>query len=196
MPKPSRSPCLRLSERWHQSRRSTLRSSKAAGIYYLTDALTPTLTLRKLPFEFISSIIPTVVSTVTEAELAAIFLNGQAGVPSCNTLADLHYPHPATPILIDNTTAADITSNTVRLKRYKAIDMHYHCIRERAQRGEYTIRWEPGCNNLAELLRLPASFGCNPPCCVGPLAFFRFKRPCVLVLVCCTSSFCFCLPGS
>ena len=79
--------------------------------------------------EAISTIIPTVVSAASEAETAALFVNGQAGVPTRLTLTDLGYPQSGTPIISDNTTAIGFANNSVRLKRSKAIDMRYHWIK-------------------------------------------------------------------
>ena len=50
-------------------------------------------------------------------------------------------------MVTDNTTANDIANNKVRLKRSKAIDMRYHWIRDRVQRGDYSVLWGPGKDN-------------------------------------------------
>ena len=124
--------------------------SRAGGLHYLSSKGDPTATLPNGAVEAISAIIPTVVSAASEAETAALFLNGKAGVPSRLTLADLGYPQSATPIISDNTTAIGFANNSVRLKRSKAIDMRYHWIRDRVERGEYSVAWGPGADNFAD----------------------------------------------
>ena len=55
--------------------------------------------------EAISTIMPTVVSSAAEAELAGLFLNGQCALSTRTTLASLGYPQSSTPLITDNTTA-------------------------------------------------------------------------------------------
>ena len=121
--------------------------SRAGGIHFLSTNGDPLQAPRNGAIDVISSIIPTVVSAASEAEIAALFINGQAAVAARNTLADLGYPQEATPMITDNTTANGIANNTVRLKRSKAIDMRYHWVRDRVQRGEYSVSWGPGVSN-------------------------------------------------
>ena len=124
--------------------------SRAGGLHYLTNRGDPTTAKINGAVDVISTIIPTVVSAASEAETAGLFINGQAGVPTRLTLADLGYPQDATPIISDNTTAIGFANNSVRLKRSKAIDMRYHWIRDRVARGEYTVAWGPGADNFAD----------------------------------------------
>ena len=55
-------------------------------------------------------------------------------------------------MITDNTTANGVANNTVRLKRSKAIDMSYHWIRDRVQRGDYNVLWGPGKDNDGDFL--------------------------------------------
>ena len=121
--------------------------SRAGGIHSLSSNGDPPQAPRNGAIDVVSSIIPTVVSAASEAEIAGLFINGQAAVAARNTLADLGYPQTATPMITDNTTANGIANNTVRLKRSKAIDMRYHWVRDRVQRGEYAVSWGPGTAN-------------------------------------------------
>ena len=100
--------------------------------------------------EAISSILPMVVSSASEAEVGAIFLNAQAAVSTSGTLLDLGYPQAATPIITDNTTAAGFANNSIRLKRSKAMDMRINWIQDRTRNGEYAVSWAPGLDNLAD----------------------------------------------
>jgi len=124
--------------------------SRAGGHHYLTRNGDPTATPPNGPIDSISTIIPTVVSAVSEAEYAALFLNGQAAVSTRQTLEDLGYPQSATPIITDNTTAYGIANRTLKLKRSKAIYMRYNWIRDRVTNGAYIVHWGPGDFNLAD----------------------------------------------
>ena len=124
--------------------------SRAGGLHYLADNGDPASAPVNGAIDIISTIIPTVVSAASEAELAGLFINGQAAVSTRNTLSDLGYPQSATPMLTDNTTALGIANKTVRLKRSKAIDMRYHWVKDRVELGEYVVAWGPGCDNLGD----------------------------------------------
>ena len=113
--------------------------SRAGGHHYLTNNGDPTTAPVNGAIESISTIVPTVVSASTEAEVAGLFLNGQAAVSTRQTLEDLGYPQLATPIITDNTTAYGIANRTVRLKWSKAIDMRYNWLRDRVTNGDYTV---------------------------------------------------------
>ena len=104
---------------------------RAGGPDYLSSVSNPTAATVNGAIEAVSTIIPTVVSAASEAELAGLFLNGQAAVSTRHTLADLGRPQNPTPLITDNSTALGITNRTVRLMRSKAIDMRYHWIRDR-----------------------------------------------------------------
>ena len=98
----------------------------------------------------ISVIIPAVVSSAAEAELAAMYLNAQASVATRNTLADLGYPQFRTPLLSDNTTATGVANKTVHQKRSKAMDMRWYWLQDRVQLDEFLPIWGPGVDNTAD----------------------------------------------
>ena len=124
--------------------------SRAGGLHYLSSHGDPEKTAPNGAVEAISTIIPTVVSAASEAEIAGLFINGQAATSTRLTLLDMGYPQAASPIITDNTTALGFANNNVRLKRSKAIDMRYHWIKDRVERGEYTVLWGPGADNYAD----------------------------------------------
>jgi hypothetical protein len=55
-----------------------------------------------------------VLSSASEAELAALFYNGKEGAPLCITLAELGHKPPPTPIVTSNSTASSIANKSVR----------------------------------------------------------------------------------
>jgi len=97
-----------------------------------------------------STIIPTIMSSVGETEYVACFLTGQHGAGFRQVLADLGYPQPATYILTDNECAEGIANNTIKPKRTKSIEMQYHWIRDRVARKQFIVAWRPGAHNLAD----------------------------------------------
>ena len=98
----------------------------------------------------ISVIIPAVVSSAAEAELAALYLNAQTDVATRNTIADLGYPQVKTPLLSDNTTATGVANKTVHQKRSKAMDMRWYWLQDRVQLHEFLPIWGPGADNTAD----------------------------------------------
>jgi hypothetical protein len=124
--------------------------SRAGGLHYLTSAGDAPTAPTNGAIEAVSTIIPTVVSSAAEAELAGLFLNAQTAMSTRTTLASLGYPQLATPLITDNTTAAGIANQTVRLKRSKAMDMRYDWITNRVSLGDFSVTWGPGENNLAD----------------------------------------------
>ena len=64
-----------------------------------------------------------VISSVFEAEYAALLMNARHSIKLRNILEDLAYPQPPTIILFDNKCAVGIATDTAQAKRSKAIDM-------------------------------------------------------------------------
>ena len=100
--------------------------------------------------DYISSVIPTVCSSVAEAEYAALFLIGREATNARHILEDLGYPQNPTDIKCDNTCAMGIANGSVKQRRSKAIDMRYHWIRDQVKLGNYSVTWAEGASNLAD----------------------------------------------
>ncbi len=79
--------------------------SRAGGLHYLSSHGDPEKAAPNGAVEAISTIIPTIVLAVSEAEIAGLFINGQAATSTRLTLLDMGYPPAASPIITDNTTA-------------------------------------------------------------------------------------------
>jgi hypothetical protein len=121
--------------------------SRAGGLHYLSSSGTAAI---NGAVDCLSCIIPSVVASAFEAEYAALFLNGQTAAGLRNTLADLGYSQPSTPIVADNLCAVNVVSRKVKQKRSKAIDMRFHWIRDRVDQGQFNVSWKPGYTNLAD----------------------------------------------
>jgi hypothetical protein len=127
--------------------------SRAAGIHYLGPK--PDLKNLQTPprngtVAVLSKILRNVVSSASEAELAALFLNGQEAVPIRNTLEELGHIQGPTPIVTDNITAHGIANDSIKQKRSKAMDMRFFWIRNRVSQGQFVIYWRPGKTNLGD----------------------------------------------
>jgi hypothetical protein len=65
-------------------------------------------------------------SSATEAELGALFINAKTAVSIQRTLEELGHPQPCTPIQTDNSTAHALLTNKILPKALKAMDMRFH----------------------------------------------------------------------
>lgn len=121
--------------------------SRAGGILYFSLLANGSI---NGAIDYISCIIPTVCSSVAEAEYAALFLVGKEVASARHILHDLGYPQGATEMLCDNECAVGIANHTVKQRRSKAIDMRYHWIRDQVDQQKMKITWKPGKSNLAD----------------------------------------------
>ncbi len=74
----------------------------------------------------ILQIIKAVMSSATEAELAALFINAKTAVSMRQMLKELGHPQTRTPMQTDNSTAHALLTNIILSKALKAMDMQFH----------------------------------------------------------------------
>jgi hypothetical protein len=133
--------------------------SCAAGYFYLsqtpnhpskppapTDAAPPingALTL-------LCNIMREVVSSASEAELAALYYNAHEGIALRNALEEMGHSQLATAIVTDNSTALGIVNDTVRQRRSKASDMRFYWIRDGSRQNQFLVYWKKGELNRAD----------------------------------------------
>eukprot|EP00956_Cyclotella_meneghiniana_P024798 scaffold50421_cov81-Cyclotella_meneghiniana.AAC.3 len=98
----------------------------------------------------IAHIIKNVMSSATEAELAALFIMAREAVYIRSVLEELGHKQPPTPIQTDNSMAEAVVNGKVQPKRTKAMDMRFHWLRDRENRNQFKIFWRPGKTNLAD----------------------------------------------
>ena len=84
-----------------------------------------------------------VVASAAEAEYAAIFMNDQVVEVHRTVLW-------VSSIFSDNTMAFGISHKTVKLKRAKAMDMHFHLGQGRVAQKHFIISFWDCANNLAD----------------------------------------------
>ena len=89
-------------------------------------------------------------SSAAEAEIGALFYTAQDGVILRNTLIEMGWPQPKTPVQTDNSTAAGVVNKTIQPKRTKSMDMRFHWLRCRGAQGQFRFYWSPGTSNLGD----------------------------------------------
>jgi hypothetical protein len=78
----------------------------------------------------IAQIIKLVMALAAESELAALFITAREMIPHRQTLTDMGWPQPKSPIQTDNSTAAGVTNKTIVPRRSNMMDMQFwwlHC---------------------------------------------------------------------
>ena len=125
--------------------------SRAGGYFFLsTDTPTSHLHPLNAPMHVECKIMKNVLSSATEAEIGAIFLNCQQAEIIRTTLEELGHPQNTTTIVTDNATANNIINGNAKQKRIKAMDMRYNWILDRQVQRHFQVIWRPGKDNLAD----------------------------------------------
>ena len=98
----------------------------------------------------IAQIIKNVMSSATEAELAALYIVAKDCIYIRLILEEMGHPQPPTPIQTDNKTAEGVINNKIQPKRTKAMDMRFHWLRDRETLRQLRFYWRAGTLNLAD----------------------------------------------
>ena len=88
-------------------------------------------------------------SSATEAEISALYIMSREAVYMRIVLDELGYKQPPTPLQIDNSMADGEVNVKIQPKLTKAMDMRFHCIRDREYQEQFCIYWRPGKLNYA-----------------------------------------------
>jgi len=122
--------------------------SRAGGFIFMSeDEAVPRL---NGPVLALATIIKFVMSSAAEAELAALFITSKELVHLRQTLEEMGWPQPRTPVQTDNSTAAGVVNNTIVPKRTKSMDMRLHWLRCREAQGQFRFYWAKGTDNEAD----------------------------------------------
>ena len=98
----------------------------------------------------IAQIIKFVMASAAESELAALFITAREMIPHRQTLIDMGWPQPKSPIQTDNSTAAGVTNNTIVPRRSKMMDMRFWWLRCRESQDQFRYYWDAGSKNWAD----------------------------------------------
>ena len=130
--------------------------SRAGGLFFLSDDVkNPGKPPQQQPklngiVACLAKIIRQIMSSAMEAEVCAAYENAREACPIRETLEELGHKQPPTPIQVDNAAAVGFVNKTIKHKRSKAIDMRFHWIADRVQRGQFVVYWAPGEENWAD----------------------------------------------
>lgn len=98
----------------------------------------------------IAHIIKHVMSSATEAELAALYIMAREAVYIRIILEEMGHKQPPTPMQTDNAMAEGVINSKVQPKRTKAMDMRFHWLRDRECQEQFRFYWRPGKSNYAD----------------------------------------------
>eukprot|EP00956_Cyclotella_meneghiniana_P017217 scaffold27841_cov34-Cyclotella_meneghiniana.AAC.3 len=98
----------------------------------------------------IAHIIKHVMSSATEAELAALYIMAREAVYIRIILEEMGHKQPPTPIQTDNAMAEGVINSKITPKRTKAMDMRFHWLRDRECQEQFRFYWRPGKTNYAD----------------------------------------------
>ena len=91
-----------------------------------------------------------VMSSATEAELAALYIMAREAVYIRIVLEEMGHKQPPTPLQTDNSMAEAVTNGKIQPKQTKAMDMRFHWLRDRECQEQFRIYWRPGKSNYAD----------------------------------------------
>ena len=89
----------------------------------------------------LAKIIKFVVSSASEEELGAFFITAQEIVEMRNTLEEIKWPHPKSPIQMDNSAVSGVINNTIVPRKLKTMDLRLHWLRFKESQGRFGYYW-------------------------------------------------------
>ena len=99
------------------------------------------------PLLTIAQIMKYVVSSAAEAEMTDLFLTAKEMVPLRNTLTEMGWKQPPSPLQSDNYTAVGMTNSTLIPKKSRSWDLQLNWLRCREKQGQFRTYWDKGPNN-------------------------------------------------
>jgi hypothetical protein len=122
--------------------------SRAGGHFFLSNEAT--IPANNGAVLNIAHIIKHVMTSATEAELAALYIMAQEAVYIRIVLTEMGHKQPSTPLQTDNAAAEAVCNGKIQPKRTKAMDMRLHWLRDRQCQEQFRIYWRPGKSNYAD----------------------------------------------
>ena len=92
----------------------------------------------------LDQVIKFVMSFASEVELGALFITSQEMVAIRNTLEEMKWPQPKSPIQTDNTAAAGVVNNTISPIKIKTMNHRLHWLRYREAQVQFRFYWASG----------------------------------------------------
>ena len=104
----------------------------------------------KGPVLMIAQIIKNVMSFTAEDELSGLFICAKAVILLRNTLIEMGWLQPPSPVQCNNSTATGVTNKTMVNKMLKSMDMRLWWLQYRHSQEHFRYYWSPGKQNLAD----------------------------------------------
>ena len=102
------------------------------------------------PILSIAQVIKFVMTSVLKSELAALYITAQKLVPMRQTLIEMVFPQPPTPIQTYNTAAEGVVNNKIVAKTLKSMDLRLHWLHCRESQTKKHLYWDKGPNNWGD----------------------------------------------
>ena len=99
-----------------------------AGAHIVLSEDTPVPT-RNVPFLTVAQIIKFIMSSAAEADISCLFVCAKAMFQLRQTLIDMGWPQPKSPIQCDNYTSVGVDNDTIIKRKTKTTNMQYHWLR-------------------------------------------------------------------
>ena len=106
----------------------------------------------------LAQIMKYILSSAAETETAALFLTAKEMVSLRNTLEEMGWKQPESPLQCDNSTAVGYTNQTIISKKSKSWDLRLRWLRCRVAQDQFRIYWDKGRNNFGTAADGEASF--------------------------------------
>jgi hypothetical protein len=127
--------------------------SRFGGYFYLGNKTNSTKKpLSNGPLLCHTTVLKYVLSSVSEAEFGAVFVNTKEDTVIRTTLSEMGHKQDATELKTDNSTAYDIINNTVQQARSKAMDMIFYWVKDRVEQDQFNVGWVPGDTTIGDYL--------------------------------------------
>ena len=121
--------------------------SRAGGHHFLSENVP--LPTNNGAIHNVSKIIKGIMSSAAEAKLSAMYINARKAVEERIIFQEMGHEQPATPVQGNNSTAEGIVNKRVQPKRTKAMEMHFHWLRDCIDQKQFRYFWRPGSTNYA-----------------------------------------------
>ena len=102
------------------------------------------------PILYITQVIKFVMTSAAEAELAAVYITAQKLVPMRQTLIEMGWPQPTTPIQIDNSKSEGVVNNKIVTKTIKSMELRLYWLLCREAQKQFRFYWDKGPNNWGD----------------------------------------------
>ena len=120
-----------------------------AGAHIMLSKNTPVPALNG-PVLTIAQVIKNVMSSAAEVELSGLFIWAKAMIPLRNTLMEMGWPQPPSPVQCDNSTSTGVTNKNMLNKMLKSMDMRLWWLWCRYSQDNFLYYWAPGNQSLAK----------------------------------------------